>query len=247
MESETSTIPFPLRVAVVGLQTFTILAIVLVSMAVLIAMFWKNILVQNIVQTLIKIFPVHRLVNLDRFKKTHVQEKIDTDHCAICYCDIDKEVKSNCGHVFCGDCLIQFWHSKKQQKINCPLCRCDVNVLVPSFALQQPDQNPEHEEMLVNINKYNIACSNCPTTILQLVLGSPDSMKMFLESLPARKSFIKAFKMFVAFLYGLGMIIYLISPSEEIPEHEVMFGLIDESASFIYLFLYIILLFILVA
>jgi len=247
MESKSLDIPFPLRVAVVGLQAFTILAIALVSMAVLIAMFWKNILVQNIVQTLIKIFPIHRLINLEKFKKTHVSAKIDTDHCAICYCDIDKEVKSNCGHVFCGDCLIQFWHSKKQQKMSCPLCRCDVNVLVPSFALQQPDQSAEHEEMIVNINKYNIACSNCPTTILQLILGSPDSMKIFLESLPARKSFIKGFKTFVAFLYGLGMIIYLISPSEEIPEHEVMFGWFNESSSIIYLFLYIILLFILVA
>jgi len=247
MESESLDIPFPLRLAVVGLQTFTILAIGLVSMAVLIAMFWKNILVRSTFQTLIKVFPVHRLIKLDLFKKTHVSDKIDTDHCAICYCDIDKEVKSNCGHVFCGDCLIKFWHSKKQQKINCPLCRCDVNVLVPSFALQQPDQSAEHEEMLVHINKYNIACSNCPTTILQLVLGSPDSMKMFLESLPARKSFIRAFKLFVAFLYGLGMIIYLISPSEEVPEHHMMFGWVDESASLIYLFLYIILLFILVA
>jgi len=246
MDSELQ-IPFPLRVAVVGIQAFTILAIVLISIAVLIAMFWKNILVQNFIQTLIKIFPVQRILNLERFKKTHISAKIDTDHCAICYCDIDKEVKANCGHVFCGDCLIKFWHSKKQQKMSCPLCRCDVNVLIPSFALQQPDQSEEHEEMIVNINKYNISCSNCPTTILELVLGSPASMKLLIESLPARKSFIRLFKGFVAFLYGLGMLVYLVSPSEEFPEHEVNFGLFDDSASFIYVFLYIILLFILVA
>jgi len=246
MQSELQ-VPFPLRVAVVGLQAFTVVAIVLISVAVLVAMFWKNILVQNFIQTLIKVLPVQRLLNLERFKKTHVSAKIDTDHCAICYCDIDKEVKSNCGHVFCGDCLIKFWHSKKQQKMNCPLCRCDVNVLIPSFALQQPDQSEDHEELITNINKYNIACSNCPTTILELILGSPASMKIFIESLPARKSFIRLFKGFVASLYGLGMVIYLFSPSEEIPEHELLFGWIDDSASFIYLFLYIILLFILIA
>jgi len=238
-------VPFPLRVAVVGLQVFTIMTIVLVSMAVLIGMFWKNVLVKNTIQTLIKILPFHRIINLERFKKTHISAKIDTDHCAICYCDIDKEVKSNCGHVFCGECLIKFWHSKKQQKMSCPLCRCDVNVLIPNFALQQPDQSEEYEEMITNINKYNIACSNCPTTILELVLGSPESMKIFLESLPSRKSFIKAFKYFVAFLYGLGMIIYLVSPAEAIPEQDMMFSLIDSSSSFIYIILYIILLFIL--
>jgi len=99
MESELQ-VPFPIRMAVVGLQAFTIAAICLISMAVLIAMFWKNILIQNFIQTLIKVLPIHRLLNLERFKKIPVSAKIDTDHCAICYCDIDKEVKSNCGHVF---------------------------------------------------------------------------------------------------------------------------------------------------
>jgi len=246
MESDLQ-VSFPVRLAVVGLQTITIITVAMAFIAVLIAMFWRNILVQNVVQTFFTIFPIHRLINVQSFRKTHVSAKIDTDHCAICYCDIDKEVKSNCGHVFCGDCLIRFWHSKKQQKISCPLCRCDVNVLIPSFALQQPDQSEDHEEMLTNINKYNIACSNCPTTILELVLGSPTSMKMFIESLPARKSFIKAFKYFVAFLYTLGMLVYFISPEDQTSEHDVLFGWIDESASLIYLVLYIILLFILVA
>jgi len=246
MEYETQ-IPFPLRIAVVGLQVFTVAAILLATLAVIIATFWKNALLQNIIQILIKIFPIHHsLFSLERFRRTKILPKIDTDHCAICYCDIEKEVKSNCGHVFCGDCLIKFWHSKKQEKLSCPLCRCDVNVLIPSFALQQPDSSQEHEEIIENINKYNIACSNCPTTIMGLVLGSPSSMKLFLESLPARKSFIRYFRYFVAFLYGLGLVIYLISPNEEKPEYDMMFSWIDDSASVIYLMLYVILLFILV-
>jgi len=237
-------VPYPIRVAVVGLQAFTIIALVSISLAVLVAMFWKNILLQNFVQLVAKVLPIDFILNSSRFQRTMINAKIDTEHCAICYCDIDKEVKSNCGHVFCGDCLIKVWYSKKHEKISCPLCRCDVNVIVPSFAHQQPDQDDSHEEIINSINKYNISCSNCPSTILGLILGSPSSMKIFLESLPARKGFARTVKVFLAFLYSLAMLVYLVSPSEMAHEHDNMFGLIDESASFIYLFLYVILIFI---
>jgi len=107
------------------------------------------------------------------------------------------------------------------------------------------------QEVVENIARYNISCSSCPTTILQLVLGSPAKMKIFLESLPSRQGFSKYLKGFLGFLYGLAMLMYMISPNEVKPETDdamdTMFGWIDDSSSVIYLSLYVIILFIMVA
>jgi len=78
-------------------------------------------------------------------------------------------------------------------------------------------------------------------------LGSPSSIKIFLESLPSRQGFSSVLKGVIGFLYGLAMLIYMISPQDKIEENDTMFGWIDDSASLIYLFLYIVILFIMVA
>jgi len=75
-------------------------------------------------------------------------------------------------------------------------------------------------------------------------------MKIFLESLPSRQGFSKYLKGFLGFLYGLAMLMYMISPNEVKPasdEMDTMFGWIDDSSSIIYLSLYVIILFIMVA
>jgi len=238
----------PLRFVVIGLQATTCLALAFLFFGIILAIFWKNVLIQTILQGLSRILPVNDLFNLKKYQKVCIAPKIDAEHCSICYCDINKEVISNCGHVFCGDCLIKFWHSKKKEKISCPLCRSDVNMLIANFATNEMSiKDNETKNIVDNITHYNISCSNCPSTILGLVLGSPSSLKIFLESLPSRQGFTSVFKLVLAFLYVLAMLIYFISPAEIVPEYETMFGWVDESASFIYLFLYVVVLFVMVS
>jgi len=249
MEVLPPVVALPLRALIVGLQATTLLAVGVLSLCLIIAMLWNKVWVQNIVRTITKYIPINTVMHLSKLQKVRISPKIDTDHCSICCCDIDKEVLSSCGHIFCGNCLIKFWESKKKmEKISCPLCRRDINVLVPSFVSKGSNsKNQEHKSVVDSINHYNISCSSCPTTILQLCLGSPSSMKLFIESLPSRKGFGSVVKGFFGFLYTLAVLIYFVSPSEIIPESELPFGWVDDSASFVYLFLYVVLLIVMVA
>jgi len=241
-------VPFALKILVAGLQTSIIIVVIALFLAFLIVIFWKNSFIQILVQAFSKILPSNLSLASKKLSKICVAPKIDAEHCSICYCDIEKEVKSNCGHVFCGDCLIKFWHSKKKEKISCPLCRCEVNIITPNFNSNSVSfQDVKAQEIIDNITRYNISCSACPTTVLQLILGSPSSIKIFLESLPSRQGFSSVLKGVIGFLYGLAMLIYMISPQDKIEENDTMFGWIDDSASLIYLFLYIVILFIMVA
>jgi len=244
-------VPYTLKALVFGLQATTIAAITLAFFALLLIISWKNSIVQIFIQTISKVLPAYLFIGNATLQKVSVAPKIDAEHCAICYCDIEKEVKSNCGHVFCGDCIIKFWHSKKKEKMCCPLCRGDMNLLIPNFNTQNVcPKDQQTQEIVQNITHYNISCSSCPSTILQLVLGSPQSMKIFLESLPSRQGFSKYLKGFLGFLYGLAMLMYMISPNEAKPasdEMDTMFGWIDDSSSVIYLSLYVIILFVMVA
>jgi len=246
-----SQVPYTLKALVFGLQATTIAAIILSFLALLLIISWKNSIVQTFIQIVAKVLPANSFISASTLQKVSVAPKIDAEHCAICYCDIEKEVKSSCGHVFCGDCLMKFWHSKKKEKMCCPLCRSEMNLLIPNFNTHDVcPKDQQTQEIVQNITRYNISCSSCPSTILQLVLGSPASMKIFLESLPSRQGFSKYLKGFLGFLYGLAMLMYMISPNEEKTEADGMdnmFGWIDDSSSIIYLSLYVIILFIMVA
>lgn len=53
------------------------------------------------------------------------------DECPICMCKPVKEVKTNCGHIFCGLCFRQFFTVTKTgpNRYKCPLCRRTVSTL----------------------------------------------------------------------------------------------------------------------
>jgi len=243
-------VPFTLKALVVGLQATTIAVLALTVFAFLLAVFWKNSILQIVIQAFAKVIPTQVFFDSKRMQKVKMASKIHADHCSICYCDINKEVISNCGHVFCGDCLIKFWQSKKKEKLSCPLCRSDVDVLSANFNVNNVcPKDQETKNIVENVTRYNISCSTCPTTVLHLILGSPSSMKIFLESLPSRQGFSSVFKGIFAFLYALAMLIYMVSPTDMTTDNESdnMFGWIDDSASLIYLFLYVVILFIMVA
>lgn len=95
-------VPFALKFLVATLQAAIVVVIITIFIAFLVALFWKCSFVQITVKAFSKIMPKGLLFNSEKLSKVSVAPKIDAEHCSICYCDIEKEVKSNCGHVFCG-------------------------------------------------------------------------------------------------------------------------------------------------
>ena len=68
-----------------------------------------------------------------------------------------------------GNCLLQFWHSRQNKKIACPLCRADMNLLISNSS---NDTSEEENEDLNNrikkeIDQYNKLFSNKPQNVIR--------------------------------------------------------------------------------
>jgi len=94
--------PLSFTIAVNGIKLIAFIILGTVFLSILTAIFWKNKTFQSIIQLIQLIAPLNNLLSIERLRKVEISPKIHAEHCSICYCDIDKEVSSNCGHIFCG-------------------------------------------------------------------------------------------------------------------------------------------------
>jgi hypothetical protein len=57
-------------------------------------------------------------------------EPMSEDECTICYEVVQRQVKYNCNHVFCADCVLESF--RKIEKKSCAMCRSDItHITVP--------------------------------------------------------------------------------------------------------------------
>ncbi|KGL82774.1 E3 ubiquitin-protein ligase RNF170, partial [Tinamus guttatus] len=80
--------------------------------------------------------------------------------CPICLQTATFPVETNCGHLFCGPCLITYWkHSLCLGAITCPLCRQKV-ILLDNISSGKQD-NPT-KQIVHDIRNYNKRFSGQP-------------------------------------------------------------------------------------
>lgn len=79
--------------------------------------------------------------------------------CAICMCDACYSCLTNCGHLFCCDCIDRYWRHRGNilRPVDCAYCRTPVTVLLP---VDWPERNEadssEHYSQNVNrLDEYN--------------------------------------------------------------------------------------------
>ncbi|XP_074688006.1 E3 ubiquitin-protein ligase RNF170-like isoform X3 [Strix aluco] len=74
--------------------------------------------------------------------------------CPICLQTVTLPVETNCGHLFCGSCLITYWkHSPWLAAITCPLCRQKV-VLLDNVSCEKQQDEPS-KQIVHDIRDYN--------------------------------------------------------------------------------------------
>lgn len=56
-------------------------------------------------------------------------DRSEQKDCPICLCDLSNEIETNCGHRFCGACILQYWERAGRSAILCPTCRADLHML----------------------------------------------------------------------------------------------------------------------
>uniref|UniRef100_A0A8B9P9K2 RING-type domain-containing protein n=1 Tax=Apteryx owenii TaxID=8824 RepID=A0A8B9P9K2_APTOW len=81
--------------------------------------------------------------------------------CPICLQTATFPVETNCGHLFCGSCLIAYWkHSPWLGAITCPLCRQKV-ILLDNISCEKQQDKPT-KQIVHDIRDYNKRFSGQP-------------------------------------------------------------------------------------
>ncbi|XVE66882.1 hypothetical protein DITRI_Ditri08aG0115400 [Diplodiscus trichospermus] len=107
----------------------------------------------------------------------------DDDCCPICFCSFTVPCRSNCGHWYCGNCILQFWnYSSASKPCKCPMCTCKIVNLMPEASLQQ-QQDREVTEVLKSVQRYNLLFLGGARGFLQKVREIPFFIKRMFQRL----------------------------------------------------------------
>lgn len=166
------------------------------------------------------------------------------DHqCPVCLHKINDPVETNCGHKFCGECLVGVWKiGSCNGPIRCPVCRQQVTIVLQCFR----SRDASNSQLTHDINDYNRRFSGEPrpvskfVSILNSLIASPSHIHLSLQwldyiyDLPVLLRHMSSeffsvgglvymFRIRVVLCF-LAAIMYLISPLDFIPE--AVFGLL---------------------
>ncbi|KAJ4919309.1 hypothetical protein JOQ06_025878 [Pogonophryne albipinna] len=154
-------------------------------------------------------------------------------------------VETNCGHLFCGSCIIAYWrYGTWLGAIHCPICRQMVTLLFPLFhenAAPQRVQDGEAEPQLIlrDLNDYNRRFSGQPRSYMDRLRDVPTLLRHAFREMFSMGGLFWMFRIRII-LCLVGALTYLVSPLDIIPE--ALFGLLgfmDDFFVILLLFVYI--------
>ncbi|KAK1883415.1 E3 ubiquitin-protein ligase RNF170 [Dissostichus eleginoides] len=154
-------------------------------------------------------------------------------------------VETNCGHLFCGSCIIAYWrYGTWLGAIHCPICRQMVTLIFPLFhenAAPQRVQDGEAEPQLIlrDLNDYNRRFSGQPRSYMDRLRDVPTLLRHAFREMFSMGGLFWMFRIRII-LCLVGALTYLASPLDIIPE--ALFGLLgfmDDFFVILLLFVYI--------
>uniref|UniRef100_A0A8C1YF45 E3 ubiquitin-protein ligase RNF170 n=1 Tax=Cyprinus carpio TaxID=7962 RepID=A0A8C1YF45_CYPCA len=164
--------------------------------------------------------------------------------CPVCLQQAVLPVETNCGHLFCGPCIIAYWrYGTWLGAINCPICRQTVTLLFPLFrdtgGAQTQDGQVEPALILRDIQDYNRRFSGQPRSLLDRLLDVPTLLRHAFREMFSVGGLFWMFRIRIL-LCVLGALTYLASPLDFIPEGVVgLLGFMDDFFVILLLFIYI--------
>ncbi|XP_026099787.1 E3 ubiquitin-protein ligase RNF170 [Carassius auratus] len=164
--------------------------------------------------------------------------------CPVCLQQAVLPVETNCGHLFCGPCLMAYWrYGTWLGAISCPICRQTVTLLFPLFrdtgGAQTPDGQVDPALILRDIHDYNLRFSGQPRSLLDRLLDVPTLLRHAFREMFSVGGLFWMFRIRIL-LCVLGALTYLASPLDFIPEGVVgLLGFMDDFFVILLLFIYI--------
>ncbi|KAF2305790.1 hypothetical protein GH714_008190 [Hevea brasiliensis] len=138
------------------------------------------------------------------------------DCCPICFGAFTVPCKANCGHWFCGSCILQYWnYSAASKPCKCPMCTSGITKLTPEASLHRQHEQ-EVTKVLDNVHRYNRLFVGGALGLVQKVRESPLFIKRIFQQMmdPDRPgSYLHEMRLFAMIL----SVLYAATPFNFIP------------------------------
>ena len=91
--------------------------------------------------------------------QTEKDEKRKEDPCSICLGPIQLALKTDCGHLFCGQCLLRWGERSEVDTVKCPMCRQGIYSMYPRLSEEEieskdPEKIEQRTSVLVRAGTY---------------------------------------------------------------------------------------------
>ncbi|UJR26399.1 hypothetical protein I4U23_007731 [Adineta vaga] len=155
------------------------------------------------------------------------------DTCPICLNDSSVlSVETNCGHLFCGKCIITFWkyQSNWMNGMNCPVCRQAVTVLLTCFTADEEAavDNGDRHTVTNDVKDFNRRFSGAPRSFREYIADIPVLIPHIIRQIFSFQSLTWAYRIRTIFIF-FTVIAYVLSPLDIFPENIFGFlGLFDD-------------------
>ncbi|XP_068090372.1 E3 ubiquitin-protein ligase RNF170-like [Hyperolius riggenbachi] len=155
--------------------------------------------------------------------------------CPVCLQQATFPVETNCGHLFCGPCIMAYWrYGSWLGAISCPICRQTVTLLFPLFQIAEQQ---DAQDLFQEVNHYNRRFSGQPRSLMERIMDLPTLLRHAFREMFSVGGLFWMFRIRII-LCLLGAFFYLVSPLDIIPE--ALFGILGFMDDFFVLFLLLI-------
>jgi len=181
----------------------------------------------------------------DQISATDGRTRSSNHDCAICLGEATLALETNCGHVYCGNCILEVWRrSNALQATLCPYCRQRVTIMLPYFSQEERDtadltEIEQRSALLAEVHTYNRRYSGEPRTLMEMIRDLPVLLRHLVHYLFSGEGLHLAFQLRVAVLAAMWLL-YLLSPLDLIPEAVFgLVGLLDDLVIFLLISMYL--------
>nr|CTP81275.1 BMA-DRN-1 [Brugia malayi] len=164
-----------------------------------------------------------RARTLRRFGDDHI--------CPICFGQASFAVVTNCGHLFCCNCIYGYWQYSASliTPVKCAVCREIVNLLIP-LPVEGERENSADEALRCDeqLTDYNRRFSSERRPIIDYIRDLPVLVPHMFRAVVSVNGLMFMFRIRF-FLCLCGMAVYILSPFDILPEAAFgVLGMVDD-------------------